>query len=147
MFSVEDLLVSHGYKVSKSTLASYQHRTDGYQHQAADSRAANGILNGFQPDSELVAANPTQTKGLFGDHEKNSVNKRRQISAAGYPRSSQSSDSSHTSEVGYVPNLHFPSHGKNNAPLCSPPLVLAFLSFFMLTLHLQRLLYLAKSIW
>lgn len=106
MFSVEDLLVSHGYKVSKSALASYQHRTDGYQHQAADSRAGNGILNGFQPDSELVAANPTQTKGLFGDHEKNCVNKRRQISAAGYPRSNQSSDSCHTSEVGVLDRFH-----------------------------------------
>ncbi|XP_072268768.1 junctional cadherin 5-associated protein [Pyxicephalus adspersus] len=102
MFSVEDLLVSHGYKVSKSALASYQHRTEGYQHEATDSRSGNGILNGFQPDSELFAANPTQTKGLFNDHEKNCVNKRRQISAAGYPRSNQSSDSCHTSEAGIL---------------------------------------------
>lgn len=106
MFSVEDLLVSHGYKVSKSTLASYQHRTDGYQHEATDSRSGNGILNGFQLDSELVAANPTQTKGLFSDHEKNCVNKRRQISAAGYPRSNQPSDSCHTSEAGVLDRLH-----------------------------------------
>ncbi|XP_018418935.1 PREDICTED: junctional protein associated with coronary artery disease [Nanorana parkeri] len=105
MFSVEDLLVSHGYKVSKSTLASYQHRTDGYQHEATDSRSGNGILNGFQLDSELVAANSTQTKGLFSDHEKNCVNKRRQISAAGYPRSNQSSDSCHTSEAGVLDRL------------------------------------------
>ncbi|KAM5157815.1 junctional cadherin 5-associated protein [Mantella aurantiaca] len=102
MFSVEDLLVSHGYKVSKSTLASFQHRTDGYQHEATDS---NGILNGFQPDSELVAANPTQTKGLFSDHENNCVNKRRQLSAAGYPRSNQSSDSCHSSEEGALSRI------------------------------------------
>ncbi|KAM9308208.1 junctional cadherin 5-associated protein [Gastrophryne carolinensis] len=106
MFSVEDLLVSHGYRVSKSTLSSFQNRTDGYQHQAVDSRAGNGLLNGYQPDSETFAANPTQTKGLFNDHEKNCVNKRRQICAAGYPRSNPSTDSSQTSETGPLERHH-----------------------------------------
>ncbi|XP_068091810.1 junctional cadherin 5-associated protein [Hyperolius riggenbachi] len=94
MFSVEDLLVSHGYKVSnKSTLASYPHRADcQQQHSAAD--GSSGIPNGYQPDPE-----PTQSKGLLSDHEKNCVNKRRQICAAGYPRSQLPPDSCHPSEA------------------------------------------------
>ncbi|XP_075068125.1 junctional cadherin 5-associated protein [Mixophyes fleayi] len=106
MFSVEDLLVSHGYRVSKNTLSSYQHRTDGYQHEATDSRSGSGMLNGFQPDPETFAANPTQTKGFFSDHEKSCMNKRRQIISAGYPRSNQSTEACHTSDAWVSNRLH-----------------------------------------
>ncbi|XP_063778108.1 junctional cadherin 5-associated protein isoform X2 [Pseudophryne corroboree] len=106
MFSVEDLLVSHGYRVSKNTLSSYQHRTDGYQHEATDSRSGSGMVNGFQPDPESFAANPTQTKGFFSDHEKSCVNKRRQIISAGYPKSNQSTEACHSSDAWVSDRLH-----------------------------------------
>lgn len=99
MFSVEDLLVSHGYRVSKSTLSAYQHRTDGYQHEATDTKSGNGMLNGYPPDLS-DAVNPAPSKGLLNDHEKGCVNKRRQITSAGYPRSTQSTDACQTTDTG-----------------------------------------------
>ncbi|XP_040290174.1 junctional protein associated with coronary artery disease [Bufo bufo] len=101
MFSVEDLLVSHGYRVSKSTLSTYQHRTDGYQHEATDTKPRNGMLNGYPPDlPDTNAVNPAPTKNLFSDHEKGCVNKRRQITSAGYPRSTQSTEACQTTDTG-----------------------------------------------
>lgn len=106
MFSVEDLLVSHGYRVSKSTLSAYQHRTDGYQHEATDTKSGNGMLNGYPPDlSDANAVNPAPTKGLLNDHEKGCVNKRRQITSAGYPRSTQSTDACQSTDTGVPDRL------------------------------------------
>ncbi|XP_075683611.1 junctional cadherin 5-associated protein [Rhinoderma darwinii] len=106
MFSVEDLLVSHGYRVSKSTLSTYQHRTDGYQHEATDTKSGNGMLNGYPPDlPDTNAVNPAPTKNLFNDHEKGCVNKRRQIVSAGYPRSAQSTDACQTTDTGVPERL------------------------------------------
>ncbi|KAM4028084.1 junctional cadherin 5-associated protein isoform 1-T2 [Anomaloglossus baeobatrachus] len=106
MFSVEDLLVSHGYRVSKSTLSTYQHRTDGYQHEATDAKSGNGMLNGYPPDPpDTNAVNPAPAKGLFNDHEKGCMNKRRQITSAGYPRSTQTSEACQTTDTGVPERL------------------------------------------
>ncbi|KAM3929586.1 junctional cadherin 5-associated protein [Leptodactylus fuscus] len=106
MFSVEDLLVSHGYRVSKSTLSTYQHRTDGYQHEATDTKSGNGMLNGYPPDlADTNAVNPAPSKGLFNDHEKGCVNKRRHITSAGYPRSAQSTEACQTTDTGVPERL------------------------------------------
>ncbi|XP_069815105.1 junctional cadherin 5-associated protein [Dendropsophus ebraccatus] len=105
MFSVEDLLVSHGYRVSKSTLSTYQHGTDGYQHEATDTKSGNGMLNGYPPDlPDTNAVNPAAAKGLLSDHEKGCVNKRRQQSA-GYPRSTQTTDTCQTTDTGVPERL------------------------------------------
>ncbi|KAG8573578.1 hypothetical protein GDO81_012459 [Engystomops pustulosus] len=93
MFSVEDLLVSHGYRVSKSTLSAYPHRTDGYQHEAADTKPGSVLVNGYPPDlADTNTVTPAPTKGLCNDHEKVCVNNRRQITSAGHPRSTQTTD-------------------------------------------------------
>ncbi|XP_056375398.1 junctional cadherin 5-associated protein [Hyla sarda] len=107
MFSVEDLLVSHGYRVSKSTLSSYQHRTDDFQHEAVDAKSGNGVLNGYPPDlPDTNAVNPATTKGLLlNDHEKCCVNKRRQTTSAGYPRSAQSTATCQTTDTGVPERL------------------------------------------
>ncbi|KAM4705183.1 junctional cadherin 5-associated protein [Rhinophrynus dorsalis] len=102
MYSVEDLLVSHGYKVSKNSALSYQQSNDGYQHEASDGRTGNGILNGYQTEPEVFATNPNVlAKGFFGDSEKSCVSNRRQINSAGHPRSQQCLEACHaTSEAG-----------------------------------------------
>ncbi|KAG8443320.1 hypothetical protein GDO86_011929 [Hymenochirus boettgeri] len=99
MFSVEDLLFSHGYKVSKNSVSSCQ--SEGYQQETTDIRAGNGMLNGYQADPEVFAADPyPHAKSYFSDSEKNCVNRSRQISSAGHPRSQRCLDACHTSETG-----------------------------------------------
>ncbi|KAM8966585.1 junctional cadherin 5-associated protein [Pelodytes ibericus] len=103
MFSVEDLLVSHGYRVAKNSLSSYQPRTDGYQHEATDNRSGNNVtLNGYLTDREVFAANlnPVAKCLLESEHERDCVNKRRQTSSAGYPKSQHCFEACQTSETG-----------------------------------------------
>ncbi|KAM4689814.1 junctional cadherin 5-associated protein isoform 1-T2 [Discoglossus pictus] len=95
MFSVEDLLVSHGYKVSKNSLSSYQ----GFQPDNTDSRTGNGTSNGYQSDPDILAPKPL-AKGIIGDNEKSCVNTRRQALSTGFPRSHQCLEVCHASETG-----------------------------------------------
>ncbi|KAE8595884.1 hypothetical protein XENTR_v10015899 [Xenopus tropicalis] len=98
MFSVEDLLVSHGYKVSKNSSSSYQPRSEGYQQDPTDSRTGNGMVNGYQADPEVFAVDPYPlAKGFYGDSDKNS---RRQLSSTGHPRGQRCLEACHTSETG-----------------------------------------------
>ncbi|OCT75557.1 junctional protein associated with coronary artery disease [Xenopus laevis] len=101
MFSVEDLLVSHGYKVSKNSSSSYQPRSEGYQQDPTDSRTGNGLLNGYQADPEVFAADPYPlAKGFYGDSDKSCANRRRQLSSTGNPRGQRCLEACHTSETG-----------------------------------------------
>uniref|UniRef100_A0A8C5M5V2 Junctional protein associated with coronary artery disease n=1 Tax=Leptobrachium leishanense TaxID=445787 RepID=A0A8C5M5V2_9ANUR len=103
MFSVEDLLVSHGYRVSKNSLSAYQARGEGY-HEATENRAADNVtLNGYQADPEVCDANPNPLvkSHLESDYEKGCLNKRRQIHSVGYPKGQQCFESCHTSETGF----------------------------------------------
>nr|XP_056713850.1 junctional cadherin 5-associated protein [Euleptes europaea] len=70
MFSVEDLLISHGYKLSKTPASLYENRCDGYQHEVAERRSAHGTLNGFaaNPGSYVCAEKPA-TKSYQNDNE------------------------------------------------------------------------------
>ncbi|MEE6467057.1 hypothetical protein FKM82_007133 [Ascaphus truei] len=100
MFSVEDLLVSHGYTVSKTSVSSCEHRSEENQHETTV-RTGNGTLNGYQTDLEIFGPDPNPlAKSFFSDNEKSYVNKRRQIHSAGYPRNQQCVDACHTSEAG-----------------------------------------------
>lgn len=72
MFSVEDLLISHGYKLSKNPPASYQNRYDGYRRETAGNRSAQRPLNGFEADlraygkKPLVKTNSSSTESSHG---------------------------------------------------------------------------------
>ncbi|XP_075602553.1 junctional cadherin 5-associated protein isoform X3 [Balearica regulorum gibbericeps] len=74
MFSVEDLLISHGYKLSKNPPVSYESRYDGYQHEIAGNRSSQRTLNGFEAESRagayskkpLVKTNSSSTESSHG---------------------------------------------------------------------------------
>lgn len=58
MFSVEDLLISHGYKLSKNPAVSYENRYDGYRHEITGNRSAHrAALNGIEAESRAGAYN------------------------------------------------------------------------------------------
>ncbi|CAH2282184.1 junctional associated with coronary artery disease isoform X1 [Pelobates cultripes] len=104
MFSVEDLLVSHGYRVSKNSLSTYQTRSDGCQVEATENRSGNNVtLNGYQTDREVFDANPNPLakSNLESDYEKGCMNKRRQIHSVGYPKGQQCFEPCHNSETGF----------------------------------------------
>ncbi|XP_037642873.1 junctional protein associated with coronary artery disease homolog [Sebastes umbrosus] len=53
MYSVEDLLISHGYKLPKSgppSATPYDKRPDDCQRELVDNRAGRGTLNGYEAD-------------------------------------------------------------------------------------------------
>lgn len=70
MFSVEDLLISHGYKLTKNPPASYENRYDGYRREIVENRSANRTVNGFQREPGACAYNKKLVaKGNFCDNE------------------------------------------------------------------------------
>ena len=53
MYSVEDLLISHGYKLPKSgppSATPYDKRPADCQRELVDNRAGRGTLNGYEAD-------------------------------------------------------------------------------------------------
>ncbi|XP_008110580.2 junctional cadherin 5-associated protein [Anolis carolinensis] len=80
MFSVEDLLISHGYKLSKNSTNLYENRSDGFQHEVADRRVSHGPLNGFPTNSAAFANSKkkTGTKSALNDNESSHVFRGRQ---------------------------------------------------------------------
>ncbi|OPJ85398.1 junctional protein associated with coronary artery disease [Patagioenas fasciata monilis] len=98
MFSVEDLLISHGYKLSKNP--PYENRCDGYRHDIAGNRSAQRTLNGFEADSRagayskkpLVKTNSSSTESSCGSQGRQA--------GPGYHHDLQGLSTFHTSEGG-----------------------------------------------
>ncbi|XP_061441991.1 junctional cadherin 5-associated protein [Rhineura floridana] len=80
MFSVEDLLISHGYKLPKGSTNLYENRTDGFQHEITDRRAAHRTVNGFPASSGAhVSSKKTVTKSYLDDSESSPAIQGRQL--------------------------------------------------------------------
>ncbi|XP_030354636.1 junctional protein associated with coronary artery disease isoform X2 [Strigops habroptila] len=100
MFSVEDLLISHGYKLSKNPPVSCENRCDGYQQEIAGNRSAQRTLNGFEAESRagayskkpLVKTNSSGTESSHGSHGRQA--------GPGYHHDLQGLSTFHTSEGG-----------------------------------------------
>ncbi|NXG44943.1 JCAD disease, partial [Psilopogon haemacephalus] len=100
MFSVEDLLISHGYKLSKKTPVSYENRYDGYRHEIAGNRSAQRTLNGFEAElragaygkKPLVKTSSSSTESSHGSQGRHS--------GPGYHHDHQGLSTFHTSEGG-----------------------------------------------
>lgn len=76
MYSVEDLLISHGYKLPKSgppSATPYDKRPADCQRELVDNRAGRGTLNGYEADR---GASITGITGIYGS---------RQALVKGYP--------------------------------------------------------------
>ncbi|XP_015263597.1 PREDICTED: junctional protein associated with coronary artery disease [Gekko japonicus] len=100
MFSVEDLLISHGYKLSKTPASSYENRCDGYQHEVAERRPAHGTLNGLPTNSGAYACvKKTATKSHLNDNESSYISQGQQP-GPGYQKDFRSLANTHAPEGG-----------------------------------------------
>ncbi|XP_027745489.1 junctional protein associated with coronary artery disease isoform X1 [Empidonax traillii] len=107
MFSVEDLLISHGYKLSKNPPVSYENRYDGYRHEVTGKRSAQrSALNGFEAESRagayskkpLVKTNSSSTESSHGSQGRQA--------GPGYHHDLQGLSTFHTSEGGVCDRPH-----------------------------------------
>ncbi|XP_062473326.1 junctional cadherin 5-associated protein isoform X1 [Pezoporus occidentalis] len=100
MFSVEDLLISHGYKLSKNPPVSYENRYDEYRQEITRNRSAQRTLNGFEAESRagayskkpLVKTNSNGTESSHGSQGRQA--------GPGYHHDLQGLSTFHTSEGG-----------------------------------------------
>ncbi|XP_065587507.1 junctional cadherin 5-associated protein [Cyrtonyx montezumae] len=118
MFSVEDLLISHGYKLSKNPPASYENRYDGYRHEAAGNRSAQRTLNGFEADPRAAYCKRPLTKTNSSSTESSHGSQGRQA-GPGYHHDLQGLSTFHTSEGGVYdrPQLACSSQPKTDKDL------------------------------
>ncbi|XP_004401867.1 PREDICTED: junctional protein associated with coronary artery disease [Odobenus rosmarus divergens] len=94
MYSVEDLLISHGYKVSRSIPAPGEDEREGHRQARSRARAGQGLLNGCDHGpAALPPSKPSQGKG----HASTSENSHRAPRAHGEPQSA----SPRASELGF----------------------------------------------
>ncbi|NXJ89821.1 JCAD disease, partial [Corythaixoides concolor] len=119
MFSVEDLLISHGYKLSKNPPVSYEDRYDGYRREIVANRSAQRTLNGFEAESRvgayskkpLVKTNSSSTESSHGSQGRQA--------GPGYHHDLQGLSTFHTSEGGVYdrPQLAWSSQPKTDKDL------------------------------
>lgn len=70
MYSVEDLLISHGYKPSRDLSRPRKDNPEGCQQTGTRPQAGHGLLNGYEDDPTAFAHNCTSLgKGLVSDSE------------------------------------------------------------------------------
>ncbi|NXA08305.1 JCAD disease, partial [Sapayoa aenigma] len=120
MFSVEDLLISHGYKLSKNPPVSYENRYDGYRHEITGNRSSQrSTLNGFEAEFKagayskkpLVKTNSSSTESSHGSQGRQA--------GPGYHHDLQGLSTFHTSEGGVYdrPHLGWSSQPKTDKDL------------------------------
>ncbi|NXG77870.1 JCAD disease, partial [Baryphthengus martii] len=118
MFSVEDLLISHGYKLSKNPPVSYDNRYDGYRHEITRNKSAQRTLNGFEVESRagayskkpLVKTNSSSTESSHGSQGRQA--------GPGYHHDHQGLSTFHTSGGGvFRPQLAWSSQPKTEKDL------------------------------
>ncbi|XP_059337211.1 junctional cadherin 5-associated protein isoform X1 [Ammospiza nelsoni] len=107
MFSVEDLLISHGYKLSKNPPASYENRYDGYQHETTGSRSAQRpALNGIEAESRAGAYSKRPLVKTSSSSTESSHGSQGRQAGPGYHHDLQGLSTFHTSEGGAYDRPH-----------------------------------------
>uniref|UniRef100_A0A3Q2GH18 Junctional protein associated with coronary artery disease homolog n=1 Tax=Cyprinodon variegatus TaxID=28743 RepID=A0A3Q2GH18_CYPVA len=98
MYSVEDLLISHGYKLPKSgppSSASYDKRPTECQRELVDNRTGRGTFNGFE------AERGASISGIYGS---------RQALVKGYPTTDESGERNQRRKeagIGFLGDIQF----------------------------------------
>lgn len=119
MFSVEDLLISHGYKLSKNPTNLYDNRSDGFHHEIADRRTTHGTVNGFPTNSgSYVGSKTTGIKSYLNDNENSHLLQGRQLGPS-YHKDVQGSANIHASKGGFYtqPPINWSSRPKPDKDL------------------------------
>lgn len=101
MFSVEDLLISHGYKLSKNPPVSYENRYDGYRHEITGNRSAQRTaLNGIEAESRAGAYSKKPLVKTSSSSTESSHGSQGRQAGPGYHHDLQGLSTFHTSEGG-----------------------------------------------
>ncbi|NWS52659.1 JCAD disease, partial [Chunga burmeisteri] len=119
MFSVEDLLISHGYKLSKNPPVSYENRYDGYRHEVTVNRSAQRTLNGFEAESRAGAYRKKPLVKTNSSSTESSHRSQGRQAGPGYHHDLQGLSTFHTSEGGVYdrPQLAWSSQPKTDKDL------------------------------
>ncbi|NWX39499.1 JCAD disease, partial [Steatornis caripensis] len=119
MFSVEDLLISHGYKLSKNPPVSYENRYDGYRREITGNRSAQKTLNGFEAESRARAYSKKPLVKTNSSGTENSHGSQGRQAGPGYHHDLQGLSTFHTSEGGVYdrPQLAWSSQPKTDKDL------------------------------
>lgn len=111
MYSVEDLLISHGYKLPKSgppSATPYDKRPADCQRELVDNRAGRGTLNGYEADrgaslSGIYSSRQALVKGYPAtDNESGDRNQRRKELGIGILGDAQPLGDSLATDSGWV---------------------------------------------
>ncbi|KFP22759.1 Junctional protein associated with coronary artery disease, partial [Egretta garzetta] len=119
MFSVEDLLISHGYKLSKNPPVSYENRYDGYRHEIVGNRSAQRTLNGFEAGSRVGAYSKKPLVKTSSNSTESSHGSQGRQAGPGYHHDLQGLSTFHSSEGGVYdrPQLAWSSQPKTDKDL------------------------------
>ncbi|GLD50734.1 junctional protein associated with coronary artery disease-like protein [Lates japonicus] len=118
MYSVEDLLISHGYKLPKSgppSATPYDKRPADCQRELVDNRAGRGTLNGYEADrgasiTAIYGSRQALVKGYPAtDNESGERNQRRKEAGIGILGDAQPLGDSLATDSGFydVPSLTY----------------------------------------
>ncbi|XP_071762672.2 junctional cadherin 5-associated protein [Centroberyx gerrardi] len=118
MYSVEDLLISHGYKLPKSgppSATPYDKRPADCQRELVDNRAGRGTLNGYEADrgasiTGIYGSRQALVKGYPAtDNESGERNQRRKEAGSGNLGDAQPLGDSLATDSGFydVPSLTY----------------------------------------
>ncbi|NXA44645.1 JCAD disease, partial [Nothocercus julius] len=119
MFSVEDLLISHGYKLSKNPPVSYENRYDGCQREITGTRPGQRVLNGFETESRASAYSKRPLAKSNSSSTESSHGSQGRQAGPGYHHGLQGLSTFHTSEGGVddKPQLTWSSQPKTDKDL------------------------------
>ncbi|XP_072220578.1 junctional cadherin 5-associated protein [Leuresthes tenuis] len=118
MYSVEDLLISHGYKLPKSgppSATPYDKRPADCQRELVDNRGGRGTLNGYEAErgatiTGIYGSRQALVKGYFAiDNESGERNQRRKEAGIGILGDAQPLGDSLATDSGFydVPSLTY----------------------------------------
>ncbi|XP_018596858.2 junctional protein associated with coronary artery disease homolog isoform X1 [Scleropages formosus] len=89
MYSVQDLLISHGYKLPQNAPAPCERHPTDCHHEIAGSGSGHGTVNGYETDTgAYVHSRQAPAKGYSSDNECREKNWRREA-ASGYQGDTQ----------------------------------------------------------
>ncbi|KFP08557.1 Junctional protein associated with coronary artery disease, partial [Calypte anna] len=119
MFSVEDLLISHGYKLTKNPPVSHENRYDGYRHEITGNRSTQRTLNGFEAESRAGAYSKKPLVKINSSSTESSHGSQGRQAGPGYHHDLQGLSTFHTSEGGVYdrPQLAWSSQPKTDKDL------------------------------
>ncbi|XP_041102939.1 junctional protein associated with coronary artery disease-like [Polyodon spathula] len=101
MYSVEDLLISHGYKLPKNAPSANKNQYADCHHEITENRSGHATVNGYETDSgAYVYSRQAPAKGYFSENECRESSQRRKA-GSGNQGDTQPSGDFHTTDAGF----------------------------------------------